>query len=348
MASLEEQFLDDFDSSEDEVPVNEEKKLANGVATAGDKSFSDPAITKTEEAFDNETLQKNLDEVLSLVQEYEKTPGIEREVSGNEMRDGSDKEYSFVVRCVQLIPEVDNEIAAIYQRLLRVYSIRFPELETLILNPLDYARVVIRAGNASDFAKIDLGPILPAGTVITVQVTASATAGRLLSAVEAGRAKALAEIVLHLDSQKRRILSYIESRAGFMAPNLTAILGGAVSAALMGIVGGLQELARMPSCNVKVVGKTRRPLAGASTQTVRPHEGIIFSCPLVASLPPAFRSKGGDVVAGKATLAARAMRPVHSETDLRDAPSARSSRKSSIMGRASARENTQTPSHPRR
>lgn len=299
MASIKEQFLDDFDSSEDELPNTSEEPAANG-ATAGVSED-----IKTEEAFENASLQRNLDDVLPLVTAYEKEPASRIEVSTNSARGNTSDEYAFVVRCVHLIPEIDAEIFARFQRLLSVYGPRFPELETIILNPLDYARVVIRAGNAADFSKIDLGPILPAGTVITVQVTASATAGSVLKPADAARASVLAGSLLGLDERKRVLLAYVERRASLMAPNLTVILGGAVAAALLGIVGGLKELACMPSCNVKVVGKSRQILSGASTQTARPHEGIVFRCPLVMSLPPALRSKGGDVVVGKATLAAR-------------------------------------------
>lgn len=306
MASLEEQFFDDFESSEEDVPEEKDNNASDLGTGLQNEEVSENVQAKPKseaKGYVNEALQTMLVDIMQQMEKLGGTSVTSAQVSGLDGEASS--EYSFVVRCVQMIPKVDNEIALIHRRLCEVYSLRFPELQTLILNPLDYARVVLRAGNATDFSKIDLDPILPAGSVITVQVTASSTEGQLLSMEQHKRSQSLANALVGLDSNKQDLLAYVESRAGVMAPNLAEIVGGAVAAALMGMVGGVKELAYMPSCNLKVVGKQKRILAGASTRTARPHEGIIFTCPLVASLPPRFRAKGGDVVAGKATLAAR-------------------------------------------
>lgn len=308
MASLAEQFLDDLESSDNDRNADAEDGTASEeAAPAGNPSDGDVEMTPREDGQGpSETeLQKRLDAVLLRVAKYEKLPASESEVSSAEMRTDDDSEYAFVVKCIQIVAEIEAQVGALYRRLRDVYSIRFPELETLILNPLDYGRIVRLAGNAEDFAKVDLASILPSGTVITVQVTASSTAGRLLSQSEAEQAHFLSTSLLKMDKAKSTILSYVESRAAYMAPNLTVVVGGAVAATLLGLAGGICELAYMPSCNLKVLGKPKRTLQGASSQTVKLHQGVVFTCPLVANLPPALRAKGGDVVAGKATLAAR-------------------------------------------
>eukprot|EP00177_Eucheuma_denticulatum_P000020 GFKZ01000041.1.p1 GENE.GFKZ01000041.1~~GFKZ01000041.1.p1 ORF type:complete len:510 (+),score=76.75 GFKZ01000041.1:1579-3108(+) len=214
-------------------------------------------------------------------------------------------EYNLVVLCTQLISEINDEIQTLHRSLKEAYNPSFPELETLIFNPLDYARVVLLSANISDLTKVDLRKILPSGTVITVHLAASASTGRKLDDKELEHVHALCHALMQLEEKRQQILEYIESRAGYMAPNLVQIVGGAVAAKMMGIAGGLKELAVMPSCNVKVMGKTKKGLEGTSTQTTRMHEGVIFTCPLVMGLPKQYRSKAGDVVSGKACLAAR-------------------------------------------
>lgn len=214
-------------------------------------------------------------------------------------------EYNLVVSCTQLISEIDEEIQTLHRSLKEAYNPSFPELETLIFNPLDYARVVLLSANVSDLTKVDLRKVLPSGTVITVHLAASASTGRKLDGEELARVHALCHALMQLEEKRQQILEYIESRAGYMAPNLVQIVGGAVAAKMMGIAGGLKELAVMPSCNVKVMGKAKKGLEGTSTQTTRMHEGVIFTCPLVMGLPKQYRSKAGDVVSGKACLAAR-------------------------------------------
>jgi U4/U6 small nuclear ribonucleoprotein PRP31 len=74
---------------------------------------------------------------------------------------------------------------------------------------------------------------------------------------------------------------------------------------LMGEAGGVDALARIPGCNIKVLGKVHRGLQGRSTAHAGRHEGIIFCSPLLMSLPPSYRKRGADLVANKAILAAR-------------------------------------------
>lgn len=280
MASLEEQFFDDFESSEDEAPNKEETKEE----------------TKEENCVTLPEFRKELDDVLAQLDSLEGTDSKSVRTS---------EDYAFVSRKVALIAKLDLEMSLCHRYLREVYGHRFPELETVILNGIDYARVVIHAGEALDFSTIDFSSILPAGSVITVQVTAATTKGAALSSAQHTRAQTLAKTLLEYDSIRTRVLKYVESRAEVMAPNLTAVVGASIAASLLGIAGGIKQLAAMPSCNLKVVGKTVAILAGASTQTARPHEGIVYSAPLVKRLPKHLRAKGGQVISGKATLAAR-------------------------------------------
>jgi hypothetical protein len=46
------------------------------------------------------------------------------------------------VDCNQLAVDIDNEIIVVYNFLRDRYKTKFPELESLVHNPLEYARVV--------------------------------------------------------------------------------------------------------------------------------------------------------------------------------------------------------------
>ncbi len=287
MASLEEQFFDDFESSEDEATKEQ------GTTTTGtpdeDGSGEAGGDGGTTAKFDSE-----LSDILARIGENETVRNTT-----------ATSEHAFVSRAVAIVTELDGEVARVDRRLREVYGARFPELATILLDAAEYARVAAAAGNAPNFAAVDLAPVLPAGVVITVQVTAATTKGRPLSDAEAREAEGLSARVLSLVEKRAVVLRYVEARAALMAPNLTAVVGASVAAGLLGLAGGVKPLAYMPSCNLKVMGKAKRILSGASTQTARPHEGVVFSCPLVADLPPHLRPRAGQAVAGKATLAAR-------------------------------------------
>lgn len=58
-----------------------------------------------------------------------------------------DPEYQLIVESNALVSEINNEIQIVHKYIRDRYAKKFPELESLVLNPLDYARVVKRIGN---------------------------------------------------------------------------------------------------------------------------------------------------------------------------------------------------------
>lgn len=303
MTSLAEQFLDDIGSDTNETPsepqVTDSNSFPDDQALAKDVHHmqvdSQPLSIRI-----SSTLSSRVTDLVSQIDALSSHAFVPH----NGTRDDA-REYDLVVACTQIIADIDTEIVNLHRKLKEAYASGFPELETLIFNPLDYARVARVAANQPDLTQVDLRSILPSGTVITVQVTASSSAGRELNADELRLVYELCDALTELDECRTRILQHVESRAGYMAPNLVEVVGGEVAAKLMGIAGGLTELARIPSCNVKVLGRMKKSLQGTSSATTRLHEGVVFTCPLVMNLPKQYRSKAGDVVSGKASLAAR-------------------------------------------
>lgn len=55
--------------------------------------------------------------------------------------------YKLLVDCNQLAVDIDNEIGIIHNFMRGKYRLKFPELESLVHHPIDYARVVQAIGN---------------------------------------------------------------------------------------------------------------------------------------------------------------------------------------------------------
>lgn len=56
-------------------------------------------------------------------------------------------EYQLIVKANNLAVDVDNEILVVHKFIRDHYSPKFPELETLILNPWEFVRAVQALGN---------------------------------------------------------------------------------------------------------------------------------------------------------------------------------------------------------
>ncbi|KAL5473492.1 hypothetical protein EMCRGX_G027982 [Ephydatia muelleri] len=217
----------------------------------------------------------------------------------------ADPEYQLIVESNNMIVEMDNEINVIHKFVKDKYSKRFPELESLVHSSMEYIRTVQLLRNELEVTRVNLSEILPAATIMVVSVTASTTQGQKLEQKELDSIIEACEMAEQLNQQKIQILTYVESRMSFIAPNLSDIVGPTVAARLMGVAGGLTALSKIPACNVLVLGAQKKTLAGFSSASILPHTGFIFYSDLVQSIPSDLRKKAARLVAAKCTLAAR-------------------------------------------
>ncbi|KAJ1386719.1 Prp31 C-terminal [Sesbania bispinosa] len=185
------------------------------------------------------------------------------------------------------------------------YRLKFPELESLVHHPIDYARVVKKIGNETDLTLVDLEGLLPSAIIMVVSVTASTTTGKPLPEEVLSKTIEACDRALALDSAKKKVLDFVESRMGYIAPNLSAIVGSAVAAKLMGTAGGLAALAKMPACNVQLLGAKKKNLAGFSTATSQFRVGYLEQTEIFQTTPPPLRMRACRLLAAKSTLAAR-------------------------------------------
>lgn len=51
-----------------------------------------------------------------------------------------------------------------------------------------------------------------------------------------------------------QLIAFVESRMTYIAPNLSAVVGTATAAKLLGAAGGLDALSKIPACNLTVRG----------------------------------------------------------------------------------------------
>ncbi|KAM3302455.1 U4/U6 small nuclear ribonucleoprotein Prp31 [Capsicum chacoense] len=166
---------------------------------------------------------------------------------GDVLLEYDDPEYKLIVDCNALSVDIDDEIDVIH-----------------------------------NFIR-DKG-LLPSAVIMVVTVTASTTNGKPLPERVLERTLEECDRILDLDSSKKKVVDFVESRMKYIAPNLYGVVGSAVAAKLMCCAGGLMLLANMPSYNIRCLGARRKNLAGT---------------------PPSLRGKVRKILADKCSLAGR-------------------------------------------
>ena len=206
------------------------------------------------------------------------------------------------------------------------YSVRFPELETLVTNPLEYAKAVAIMGNGpmdnikeiaqktDNMVGVALKAILVPATLMVVTVEGTTTRGREMTPSELQTVMTACEMILSLDRAKNILTEYVQSRMNLFAPNLTALIGSLTAAQLLNFAGGLTGLAKTPACNIPPLGSKKQTQTGFATNVGVRHQGFLYNSPIIRGIPSDYKRQAMRIVSAKVVLAARVDR-VHSSLD---------------------------------
>lgn len=85
------------------------------------------------------------------------------------------------------------------------YKKRFPELSSVSLSPVDFAKTVFKLGKVEDISKVDLRDVLSQRIVIILSTTTATTCGIPLTEIEYQVCFDYASTVLALDEIKKKV-----------------------------------------------------------------------------------------------------------------------------------------------
>ncbi|KAM9891001.1 hypothetical protein OXX79_011034 [Metschnikowia pulcherrima] len=218
-------------------------------------------------------------------------------------------EYSFLVQLSDLPVLINEEIGLLKKAVAARYKVVFPELETLVANPVDYCRIVREIGQ--DLIGIrahepSLKAIVSSEKVFTIVMAAlqQFAAAFELSTHDMNSIIEACGSVIELNSFLQEISDFIAGKLSKYAPNVSAIVGPVVTSQLLISIGSLSQLAQTPSCNLPSFGVRDLSSQKARSGLVRA-TGYIYQCPLVMGLPPEVVKQALRIISGKVVLAAR-------------------------------------------
>ncbi|CAK9438292.1 uncharacterized protein LODBEIA_P25160 [Lodderomyces beijingensis] len=232
------------------------------------------------------------------------------EINDNSQGNFQSDEYRFIVAINELSTLINDEIQA-YSMLLKVqYRLVFPELESIIVNNIDYARIVlIIKQDLTGIQKYeqDLKKLVTNDKVLVLIMSALQQSKDHFTLSEKDMAKLIscASFILELDEILHQLSKFISHKLAKFAPNVSAIVGPITTSQLLIACGSLQQLALTPSCNIASLGV--RDLSSnnkTASRNVR-QTGYVYHSDMVKFLPPEIQRSAMRIVSGKLILAAR-------------------------------------------
>jgi U4/U6 small nuclear ribonucleoprotein PRP31 len=323
----------ELDGDEEEVDEDKEMSGVNGavVDSEDDEEETKAKVEKMQLGSVDDVrsvagLMKTLEPVLEKIAHFQSLPPDKQTTFVGSIEDNP--EYRLLTQSNTLSTSIDTEIILVHKFIRDHYSIRFPELETLVTNPLDYAKVVTIIGNgpmdgesikALQTSKDNplgatLRSVLDGPSVMIVTVEATTTKGREMTPSELERIMRACEMTLSLDRAKTTLTDYVQSRMNLFAPNLTALIGSLTAAQLLNFAGGLTGLAKTPACNLPHLGSKKQSGTGFATNVGVRQQGFLFHSPIIQAIPNDLKRQAMRIVSAKLVLAARVDR-VHNSPD---------------------------------
>ena len=210
-----------------------------------------------------------------------------------------------IIQAINSLDEVDKIANALSSRLREWYGLHFPELENVIDSINGYAQIVLAGKRESLTKEIFESAGFPDSKVEMLTLVTSKSRGGDISEKNLEIVQSMAKKMLDLHELRKNLEDHVESEMHIVAPNISAVLGTAVGARILGRAGSLHKLASMPASTVQVIGAEKALFRALKTGAQPPKHGILFQHTMVHAAPRWQRGKIARAIAAKAVIAAR-------------------------------------------
>ena len=305
---LHEKVLDKLSKTEGiEKVIVEDERLAKIVASKGLDVEIEPGNTIARAFRENVVDYAVKYGFASSPEEYySKIHEVSVVLTRRKVRKAVEKRDLLAAQGVRAIDDIDRTVNLFVARLREWYSLHFPELDDLIREHEDYARLVYELGLRENFTKENLIKLgFSEGKARRIEEAAKKSMGADITDFDIKTMQTLAGIILKLYRLRADIAQYIGEVMREVAPNITALVGPLLGARLISLAGGLDELARLPASTIQVLGAEKALFRALRTGGKPPKHGVIFQFPEIHRSPRWQRGKIARALAGKLAIAAR-------------------------------------------
>lgn len=228
------------------------------------------------------------------------------EYTRRKLRKEAQKRDLLAVQAIRAIDDIDKTINLYIARLREWYSVHFPELDEIIKDHPEYAKLVYELGHRDNFAVDALTKLgYSEERAKKIAEAARKSIGADLSDFDIDYIKVLAGIILDLYKLRNTLDEYIDAIMKEVAPNITALVGPKLGARLLSLAGGLEEMAKLPASTIQVLGAEKALFRALRTGGRPPKHGVIFQHPAIHKSPKWQRGKIARALASKLTMAAK-------------------------------------------
>lgn len=222
------------------------------------------------------------------------------------VRKAAEKRDLFIAQAISALDDINKTLNLFASRVREWYGLHFPELDDLLEDHEDYAKVVSKIGGRDSIAKEALMKLgIKSDLATKVVDAAGASMGADLTDFDLSAIRLLSDSTLELFEIRRRLEKYIDEAMMEVAPNIRGLVGPLLGARLIALAGGLHKLATLPASTIQVLGAEKALFRALRTGGKPPKHGVLFQYPLIHKSPKWQRGKIARALAAKLAIAAR-------------------------------------------
>jgi nucleolar protein 56 len=291
----------------DQVTVDSEPlaRLARSIVKAEVvQDENDPTISKLRNRLPSILVRLR---IIESKDEYEQfVRDVSLELAKTAITEATTKRDLYAIQTVRSIEDLDKILNLLAGRIREWYGLHFPELDRLVEKHDSYIRLVHSLGARESFSYDALTKLgIPQDKATQISASAEKSSGAEMTGMDLEWLRQVCGTVLELYSLREAAEKYTDKIMGEVAPNMTSVLGAVLSAKLISMAGGLENIAKMPSSTLQVLGAEKALFRTLKTGARPPKHGVIFQYAPIHQSPKWLRGKIARAVAGKLAIAAR-------------------------------------------
>merc|ERR1712141_364919 len=129
--------------------------------------------------------------------------------------------------------------------------------------------------------------------------------GMDISPIDLFNIETFASRVIGLTDYRKELSTYLQSKMGLVAPNLSTLIGDVVGARLISHAGSLTNLAKAPASTVQILGAEKALFRALKTRGNTPKYGLIFHSSFIGRAGAKNKGRISRYLANKCSIASR-------------------------------------------
>jgi len=201
-----------------------------------------------------------------------------------------------IVETINSLEEIEDTTGKLIERLREWCTPYLPEMDKLSNHEL-YARVIATQTSREN--------IINSGILDNTHVVLSDSYDVDIGENDLNIIRTFAGSLHSLYETKNMLEEYIDEKISEVAPNMYDVAGANLAAKLIAHTHGLENLAKLPSSTIQIIGAEKAIFRHLKTGENPPKHGLIFQHPSIRGSNWWVRGKLARAVANKITIAAR-------------------------------------------